>query len=53
MQQFLIIYESNIWTTDWFAFDDNYKIGMIVVNLYKATYTRNGQDWFKLPQDNS
>lgn len=51
MQQFLIITPQNIFTTNYFDYENNYEVGMVIVNLYKATYTRNGKDWFRLPED--
>jgi hypothetical protein len=49
---FLIIpTEGKPFYTDWFMAENNYAAGMIVFNLYKHTYTKDGKTWDKIEED--
>ena len=37
--------------TDFYNFENNYAVGMIVFDLHSLLWTDNGYDWYDLPED--
>lgn len=49
--EYLIMYNGQVWYTNWYDKENNYMDSMIVVNLYTGFYTTNGEDWEEVEED--
>jgi hypothetical protein len=51
MKYLIIPKDSEPFMTSFFDYENHYEVGMIVINNYNATYTRDGKTWHKLKFD--
>ena len=48
---YLIIHDGVPFYTNWFDTDNNFVDGMVVINLIRGMYTKNGYHWFEIEED--
>lgn len=49
---YTIIYKGEVWHTNWYDSQNNYREGMVVINRLNNTYTSDGLNWKEITEDN-
>jgi hypothetical protein len=49
--QYLIIHNHEVFYTNWYSHENNFVLGMIVVDLYKNRFTNDGKTWQPVEED--
>ena len=46
--KFTIIYQKQVFETDYFEYQADYQTGMVVINNISRQYSPNGIDWYEI-----
>lgn len=48
---YLIIYQGKAFYTNWYDYENNYVLGMIVINLFTVKISFDGKTWNEIEED--
>lgn len=48
---YIIIYDGKAWYTDWYDYENNYKPGMIIIDIHRDRFSVDGTTWKKIEYD--
>lgn len=48
--KYTIIFQKLVWDSDYYNYEADYQIGMVIIDNISKEYSVNGIDWFQIEQ---